>query len=107
MVQLEDYSNLAMAIRLLGGAMNWPFVPATVNIGSDIQYRSAFSPAEYPATSKIPMITDPFSGRQLGAFQSLQPEVAAIHVSMADPLGNAIMLKQSGAVLNSPVPPKR
>ena len=73
-VQLEDYSNLAMAIRLLGGAMNWPFVPATVNIGSDIQYRSAFSPAEYPATSKIPMITDPFSDRQLGAFQSLQPE---------------------------------
>ncbi len=90
--QLEDYSNLAMAIRLLGGAMNWPFVPATVNIGSDIQYRSAFSPDEYPATSKIPMITDPFSGRQLGAFQSLRPEVAAIHVSMADPLGNAIML---------------
>ena len=90
--QLEDYSNLAMAIRLLGGAMNWPFVPATVNIGSDIQYRSAFSPEEYPSTSKIPMITDPFSGRQLGAFQSLQPEVAAIHVSMADPLGNAIML---------------
>ena len=23
--------------------MNWPFVPATVNIGSDIQYRSAFT----------------------------------------------------------------
>src|SRR6185295_1394657 len=31
---LEDYSNLAMPLRLLGGALNWPFVPATVNIGS-------------------------------------------------------------------------
>ena len=49
---LEDYSNLAMALRLLGGALNWPFVPATVNIGSDIQHRSAFAPEDYPATTK-------------------------------------------------------
>lgn len=89
---LEDYSNLAMAARLLGGAMNWPFVPATVNIGSDIQYRSAFAPDEFPATHKIPTISDPFSGRQIGAFSPLKPDLAAIHVSLADPLGNAIML---------------
>ncbi|PKO92007.1 MAG: glutaconate CoA-transferase [Betaproteobacteria bacterium HGW-Betaproteobacteria-10] len=89
---LEDYSNLAMALRFLGGAMNWPFVPATVNIGSDIQQRSAFAPDAYPATRKIPTVIDPFSGREIGAFSPLQPEVAAIHVSLADPLGNAIML---------------
>lgn len=91
-VALEDYSNLAMALRLLGGAMNWPFVPATVNIGSDIEWRSAFSPEEYPAKHKIPSITDPFSGRQIGAFKPLKPDLAAIHVSMADERGNAIML---------------
>ncbi|WP_428827906.1 CoA transferase subunit A [Azonexus sp. IMCC34842] len=89
---LEDYSNLAMAVRLLGGAMNWPFVPATVNIGSDIQERSAFAPDEYPAKRKIPTVTDPFSGREIGAFSPLKPDLAAIHVSLADPLGNAIML---------------
>jgi len=89
---LEDYSNLAMAVRLLGGAMNWPFVPATVNIGSDIQERSAFAPDEYPAKHKIPTVTDPFSGREIGAFSPLKPDLAAIHVSLADPLGNAIML---------------
>lgn len=89
---LEDYSNLAMAVRLLGGAMNWPFVPATVNIGSDIQDRSAFAPEEYPAQRKIPTVTDPFSGREIGAFSPLKPDLAAIHVSLADPLGNAIML---------------
>ncbi|UCV05649.1 CoA transferase subunit A [Dechloromonas denitrificans] len=89
---LEDYSNLAMAVRLLGGAMNWPFVPATVNIGSDIQDRSAFAPDEYPAKHKIPTVTDPFSGREIGAFSPLKPDLAAIHVSLADPLGNAIML---------------
>lgn len=45
---LEDFSNLAMALRLLGGALNWPFVPATVNIGSDLQYRRAFEPDVHP-----------------------------------------------------------
>ena len=89
---LEDYSNLAIPLRLLGGALNWPFVPAMVNIGSDIEWRSAFSPDEYPASRKIPTVTDPFSGRQIGAFSPLKPDLAAIHVSLADPLGNAIML---------------
>ncbi|MCM8624383.1 CoA transferase [Accumulibacter sp.] len=89
---LEDYSNLSMALRLLGGAMNWPFVPATVNIGSDLQYRSAFAPDEHPARHKIPAVADPFSGREIGALSPLRPALAGIHVSLADPLGNAIML---------------
>lgn len=89
---LEDYSNLAMPLRLLGGALNWPFVPATVNIGSDIQHRSAFAPDQYPAEDKIPTVTDPFTGRQLGAFSVLKPDVAAIHVTLADPAGNSIIL---------------
>jgi len=89
---LEDYSNLSMALRLLGGAMNWPFVPATVNIGSDIASRSAFAPDAHPATDKIPAITDPFSGRTLGAFSPLVPDTAAIHVTLADAEGNAIMI---------------
>jgi glutaconate CoA-transferase subunit A len=89
---LEDYSNLAMPLRLLGGALNWPFVPATVNIGSDLQDRSAFAPMEYPARGKIAAVTDPFSGRQIGAFRPLRPDLAAIHVTLADRLGNSIML---------------
>jgi glutaconate CoA-transferase, subunit A len=87
---LEDYSNLAMPLRLLGGALNWPFVPATVNIGSDLQARSAFAPKEQHR--KIPTVTDPFSGRQIGAFSPLQPDLAAIHVTLADPAGNSIIL---------------
>ncbi|HYD66211.1 CoA transferase [Azospirillum sp.] len=89
---LEDYSNFAMALRLMGGALNWPFVPATVNIGSDIQDRSAFAPGEHPAHGKIPTVTDPFTGRPVGAFSPLAPDLAAIHVTLADPQGNAIML---------------
>jgi glutaconate CoA-transferase, subunit A len=89
---LEDYSNLSIPLRYLGGALNWPFVPATVNIGSDLQDRSAFAPDEYPSRSKIATVTDPFSGRQIGAFRPLKPDLAAIHVTFADPMGNAIML---------------
>ena len=89
---LEDYSNLAMPLRLLAGALGWPFAPATVNIGSDIQDRSAFAPDEYPAKSKIPLVTDPFSGRTIGALSPLTPDVAAIHVTLADKAGNSIML---------------
>lgn len=89
---LEDYSNLAIALRFLGGALNWPFVPATTNIGSDIQFRSAFAPDDYPAQAKIPDITDPFSGRTIGAFSPLKPDLAVIHVTLADPEGNAIMI---------------
>lgn len=88
----EDYSNLAMTLRYLGGALNWPFVPATVNIGSDIQWRSAFDPEHCPAPDKIPTVTDPFSGRKVGALSPLKPDLAAIHVTLADAEGNAIML---------------
>lgn len=91
-VQLEDYSNLSMALRLLGGALNWPFVPATVNLGSDLQWRSAFHPEHYPSINKIPEVRDPFTGQVYGAFPVLKPDLAAIHVTMADPLGNAMLL---------------
>jgi len=81
-----------MPLRLLGGALNWPFVPATVNVGSDLQYRSAFAPQDYPSRSKIPTVVDPFTGREIGVFSPLKPDLAAIHVTLADPLGNCIML---------------
>lgn len=89
---IEDYSNGAIAFRLFGGAMNWPFVPATVSIHNDQQWCSADYPEQYPCTRKTPMVTDPFTGRQIGAFRSIRPDVAAIHVTMSDIYGNAIML---------------
>jgi glutaconate CoA-transferase subunit A len=89
---LEDYSNLSMALRLMGGALNWPFVPATSNIGFDLQHHSVFDPTEYPSRRKIPEIVDPFSGRIIGALAPLRPDLAAIHVTLADVEGNAIML---------------
>jgi glutaconate CoA-transferase subunit A len=91
-VLYEDFSNLTMPLRFLGAALGWPFVPTTCNIGTDIQYRSAFNPDEYPCRSKIPEIKDPFTGKIYGALPVAKPELASIHVTMADTLGNAIVL---------------
>ena len=91
-MRLEDYSNLTLPLRLLGGAFNWPFVPTTSNIGSDLQHLSTEPGADYPAQRKIPEVIDPFTGRIVGALSPLRPELAAIHVTMADVEGNAIML---------------
>ncbi|MEI8192036.1 MAG: CoA transferase, partial [candidate division NC10 bacterium] len=89
---VEDYSNGGIPLRLLGGALNWPFVPAIVSVGSDQQWCSGFNPSDYPATSKIPHVIDPWTGKRHGVLSVLRPDVAVIHVTMADSYGNAIML---------------
>ena len=88
----EDWSNLSMSLRFLGGALGWPFVPTTTNIGSDLQHRSAFQPKVFPCTTKIPEIIDPFTGKTYGALPVVKPELAVIHVTMSDVSGNAILL---------------
>lgn len=88
----EDWSNLSMSLRFMGAALGWPFVPTTVNIGSDLQWRSSFQPDVYPSRTKIPEIADPFTGKIYGALPVARPELAAIHVTIADAEGNAIIL---------------
>lgn len=91
-VQIEDYSNLTFGLRLLAGAMNWPFCPTISGFASDQEWRSGFKPDEYPCTTKIPEVTNPFTGKQAHVLAPLKPDMSAIHVTMADPEGNAIML---------------
>ena len=91
-VVYEDWSNLSMALRFMGGALRWPFIPATVNIGSDMQWRSGFNPEGFPCTKKIPEVVDPFTGKVYGALPPARAEVATIHVTMADVDGNAIFI---------------
>lgn len=87
----EDYSNLAMPLRYLAGALNIPFFPANVCIGSDIQNRSAFG-GNADGNEKIPLVADPFSGKKVGALSPLTPDLAVIYVPFADAAGNAIIL---------------
>jgi glutaconate CoA-transferase subunit A len=91
-VTVEDYSNLGFSLRLLAGAMNWPFCPTISAFGSDQEWRSGFNPEQYPCTTKIPEVTDPFTGKSCHVLSPLKPDLAAIHVTMADIHGNAIMI---------------
>ena len=91
-VILEDYSNGTIPLRLMGGALNLPFVPSVMGTGSDQQWASADDPKNYPNTKKIPEVIDPFTNKTYGALSCIKLDVAVIHVTMADIRGNAIML---------------
>jgi glutaconate CoA-transferase subunit A len=92
MTVLEDYSNGSIPLRMLAGALNMPFIPANASFGSDQEYCCGDRPAEYPCSTKVPKVKDPFSGKDVFVYPAIRPEAASIHVTMADIYGNAIML---------------
>lgn len=91
-VLFEEYSNGGIPLKLLAGALGIPFIPTYTSVGSDQQYCFAEEPDIYPNPNKIPEIADPFTGKKLGALKSINPDLAVIHVTMADMRGNAIIL---------------
>lgn len=78
-VETREYSNLAMAMRFVGGAIGVPFMPTKSMLGSDI----------IKANPDIKVMDDPFGSGQVVLVPSLQPDVAIIHVQRCDMYGNA------------------
>lgn len=76
-VQLCEWSNYSLALRLQAGAMGVPFLPTTSLAGTDTFHRSAAK-----------TVTCPFTGKPLVAVPALWPDVALIHVHEADVFGN-------------------
>lgn len=76
-VQVTEWSNYALALRLKAAAMGVPFLPAHNLLGTGTFERSA---------AKV--IQCPFTGETLVAIPALYPDVAAIHVHEADRYGN-------------------
>lgn len=75
-----DWTNLTMTLRLMAGAMGWPFIPTNSLAGSSLWNNHARA-----------MVKDPFSGRETPVIAALNPDVAFLHVPVADTLGNAIL----------------
>ncbi|HEX6362105.1 MAG TPA: CoA-transferase, partial [Albitalea sp.] len=75
-----DWTNLTMTLRLMAGAMGWPFVPTGSLAGSSLWSGRARA-----------RLDDPFSGEPSTVIAALQPDVAFVHVPVADTLGNAIV----------------
>lgn len=75
-----DWTNLTMTLRLMAGAMGWPFVPTSSLAGSGLWGR--------PGRAEV---DDPFGGGKVPVIAPLRPDVAFLHVPIADTLGNAVI----------------
>ena len=78
-VEMEDHSNLTVAMALRAGAMGVPFLPLRSALGSDL----------FATNASLKTITCPFSGDRLAAVAAIKPDVTLIHVQRADEFGNA------------------
>lgn len=76
-VEVCEWSNYALAVRLQAAAMGVPFLPTRTMLGTDTFDRSAAK-----------TIDCPFTGQRLALLPALSPDVAAIHVHEADRFGN-------------------
>ncbi|MGH7389195.1 MAG: CoA transferase subunit A [Candidatus Rokuibacteriota bacterium] len=76
-VAFEEWSHLALGLRLRAGAMGVPFLPALTMLGSDLA-----------ATTGLRQVEDPYTGQRLAAVPALFPDVALLHVHRADRFGN-------------------
>jgi glutaconate CoA-transferase subunit A len=77
-VAFEEWSHLALGLRLRAGAMGVPFLPALTMLGSDLV-----------GVGGLKTVVDPYSGELVAAVPALFPDVALIHVHRADRFGNA------------------
>ncbi len=82
-IQIEDYSNLAMALRFLGGALGVPFMPLKSMLGTDILAKTRFR------SKKAEEIVCPFTGEKVVLVPSVRPDFSIVHVSRVDKEGNA------------------
>jgi glutaconate CoA-transferase, subunit A len=77
--QFEEWSHLAIGMRLRAGAMGVPFMPIRAMLGSDVR-------KQRPEAKEIDC---PFTGEKLLLVPALNPDVALIHVQRCDAYGNA------------------
>jgi len=78
-IEVEDHSNLTMAVALQAGAMGAPYVPTRSLLGTGLlQSNPTFKEGR-----------DPFSGDPIVLVPALNPDVAILHVQRADAEGHA------------------
>ena len=82
-IEIEDYSNLAMALRFLGGALGVPFMPLKSMLGTDLLAKTRFR------TKKAEVMDCPFTGEKVVLVPSVRPDFSVIHASRVDREGNA------------------
>lgn len=77
-LEIFEYSNVMMTLRLQAGAMGVPFLPVRSFGGTD-----GFD------HSGAKLIVDPYTNSPITIVPALNPDVAVVHVHQADVYGNA------------------
>ena len=78
-VELEEWTNFSMILRLHAGRLGVPFLPARIlGIGDQTTATAGVGPRLLPL----------YRNRGLAAIPALVPDVALIHAQQADPEGN-------------------
>jgi glutaconate CoA-transferase, subunit A len=78
-IEVEDHSNLTLALALHAAAMGVPFLPARTALGSDL----------FSTNASLKTVACPFTAERLTAVAALAPDVAILHVQRADAEGHA------------------
>lgn len=76
-IEVEDWTNFSMVLRLHAASLGIPFIPAATLTGGDL-----------PAGLGLKTVACPYSGEMLMAIPALRPDVAILHAQQADADGN-------------------
>ena len=95
-LEVEDWTNFAMVLRLHAGALGIPYIPAATLVGGDL-----------PVGVRTAPVTCPFTGEKLVAIPALNPDVAIIHGQFADSEGNLQLFGLSGDTADGALASKR
>jgi glutaconate CoA-transferase subunit A len=78
-LEWEEYSHFGMISRLQAGATGLPFIPMNQTGAVNLE----------KANPNIRRVVDPYSGKEVIVVPPLLPDVAIVHVQLADANGNA------------------
>jgi glutaconate CoA-transferase subunit A len=95
-VEVEDWTNFAMVLRLHAGALGVPFLPTASLTGGDL-----------PGRIDVRRVTCPYTGEALAAVPALNPDVALVHAQYADSEGNVQLYGLSGDTLDGALASRR
>ena len=84
-IEAEEYSSLALTLRLHAGALGLPYVPMRSMLASDL-LRDLTQRGDAVRVER-----DPFTGSPVVVLSPLRPDVAFIHADIADTAGNATL----------------
>jgi glutaconate CoA-transferase, subunit A len=77
-LEIEDWTNFSIVLRLHAGALGIPFIPSATLLSGDTPNASA----------NVRHLRCPYTGERLSAIPALNPDVALIHAQRADAEGN-------------------